>query len=336
MADSKKPGKVGASKGPKTAKRGGTKPRVTAKTALTAKAPSQGVQAERVARIIAGDEDLHEGVRALRRTCAVMRKVHDAAGHPPLRRRDAGFEGLARIVVGQQVSVASANAIWGRTFAAVQPFTPERLLLMEDADLAKAGLMAGDRVKTDWNTMRTADPKVFAAGDGAFGGSTIVMAMMHGHRAAHYVKSQLDGIADPLPYRTPYRTRRVEAAQDINWELFPRRDQKFNGLGANPSAFPEIETTYNDVTAKEEASRCYRCDAETGSSDYSVKTREDIFVMARTPVSDLRTQAAILEKRLTPKANPFPEGHHASFEDLVLLPANRASRLNPTEALRYE
>ena len=192
----------------------------------------------------------------------------------------------------------------------------------ESAELDGKGLMAGDRIKTDWNSMRTDDPQVFAAGDGAFGGSTIVMAMMHGHRAAHYVKSHLDGISDPLPYRTPYRTRRVPAAQDINWEIFPRRDQTFNGLGANPSAFPEIETTYDDKTAKEEAARCYRCDAETGSSDYSVKTREDIFVMARTPTTDVRTQSAILQKRLTPKANPFPENHHASFDDLVLLPAN--------------
>jgi hypothetical protein len=170
--------------------------------------------------------------------------------------------------------------------------------------------------------MRTDDPQVFAAGDGAFGGSTIVMAMMHGHRAAHYVKAYIDGVAEPLPYRTPYRTRRVAVAQDISWELFPRREQKFNGVGANPAAFPEIETTYSDVTAKEEAARCYRCDAETGSSDYSVRTREDIFVMARTPVMDIKTQVAILEKRLQPKANPYPENHSASFEDLVLLPAN--------------
>lgn len=92
------------------------------------------------ARIIAAESDILEGVRALRRKCSVMRMVHDAAGHPPLRRREAGFEGLARIIVGQQLSVASANAIWNRTFAAVQPFTPERLLLLEDAELAKAGL----------------------------------------------------------------------------------------------------------------------------------------------------------------------------------------------------
>ena len=33
---------------------------------------------------------------------------------PPLRRRAAGFAGLCRIVCGQQLSTASAAAIWGR------------------------------------------------------------------------------------------------------------------------------------------------------------------------------------------------------------------------------
>ena len=63
-------------------------------------------------RIIETDSDVRDGVRALRRKCAIMRRVHDMAGHPPLRRRPAGFEGLARIIVGQQLSVASASAIW--------------------------------------------------------------------------------------------------------------------------------------------------------------------------------------------------------------------------------
>ena len=91
-------------------------------------------------RLIEADSDLRDGVRALRRKCAVMRRVHDAAGHPPLRRRPGGFEGLARIVVGQQVSVASAEAIWARTALAVQPFEPEVLLALDDSKLATAGL----------------------------------------------------------------------------------------------------------------------------------------------------------------------------------------------------
>ncbi len=192
----------------------------------------------------------------------------------------------------------------------------------ESAELGAAGLMAGDRVKTDWEGMRTSDPQVFAAGDGAFGGSTIVMAMMHGHRAAYYVKSYLDGVASPLPYRTPYRTRRVPVAQDINWEIFPRQEQHFNGLGDNPVEFPEIEDTYDLKTAKDEAARCYRCDAETGSSDYSVRTREDIFVMARTRPDDAVTQRAILTKRLVPAPATYGEDHKANLDDLVFLPAN--------------
>jgi DNA-3-methyladenine glycosylase II len=69
-----------------------------------------------------------------------MRKVHDTAGHPPLRLRLAGFEGLARIVVGQQLSVASATAIWERTAAACTPFEPAVLLALTDRRLAAAGL----------------------------------------------------------------------------------------------------------------------------------------------------------------------------------------------------
>ena len=91
-------------------------------------------------RIIATDDDVREGVRALRRKCAIMRHVHDTAGHPPLRRRPAGFEGLARIIVGQQVSVASATAIWTRTAEVCCPFEPGVVLALTDQQLAAAGL----------------------------------------------------------------------------------------------------------------------------------------------------------------------------------------------------
>ena len=42
---------------------------------------------------------------------------------PVLRKRPAGFEGLAQIVTGQQVSTASAAAIWGRLRDRVAPLT---------------------------------------------------------------------------------------------------------------------------------------------------------------------------------------------------------------------
>jgi NADPH-dependent glutamate synthase beta subunit-like oxidoreductase len=189
-------------------------------------------------------------------------------------------------------------------------------------ELAEVGLMRDDRVGADFDGMRTGDPKVFAAGDGAFGGSTIVMAMHHGQRAAYYIKAFLEGRESPLPYRTPHRTRRVPIAQDLKWELLGLHEPEFFGVGENPVSFPEIESTYDRETAKAEAARCYRCDAETGSADYSVHNREDIFTMARTEPEDYARQRAMLEKRLPPRDNPFPEDRPATLDDLVFLPAN--------------
>ena len=188
--------------------------------------------------------------------------------------------------------------------------------------LDELGMMAGEKVHTDWDSMLTSDPKVFAAGDGAFGPSTIVTAMYHGHRAAYYVKHFLEGDPNPLPYRTPYKTRRVPVAQDALWEVYEREHQEFHGLGENPIEFPEIESGYTDETAKREAARCYRCDAETGSSDYSVRTREDIFVMARSKPDDARKQRAVFTKRLTVSKSTHFHPEVASLDDIVFLPAN--------------
>ena len=192
----------------------------------------------------------------------------------------------------------------------------------ECQELDERGMMARDRVHADFAGMRTADEKVFAAGDGAFGGSTIVMAMSHGQRAAYYIKAFLEGRGQPMPYRTPYRTRRVPVAQDLEWEKLPEQEATFFGLGTNPVEFPEIEATYDEKTARKEAARCYRCDAETGSADYSVHHREDLFSMARTNIVDHAKHNAMLQRRLRLRENPFPEDRPASLDDLVFLPAN--------------
>ena len=192
----------------------------------------------------------------------------------------------------------------------------------QSEELEKHHLMAADRVQTDFVSMRTDDPKVFAAGDGAFGGSTLVMAMHHGQRVAYYIQAFLDGNEAPVSYRTPYRTRRVPVAQDLSWELFPVQEPVFHGIGDQPVTFPEIEETYDTEVARREAARCYRCDAETGSADYAVHHREDIFSMARINPLDQATHRAMLTRRLPTRENPFPEGRPPSLDDLVFLPAN--------------
>jgi DNA-3-methyladenine glycosylase II len=64
------------------------------------------------------------------------------AGRPPLRRRPDGFAGLASIVVSQQLSTASAKAIWGRLTQTIDPFEPAAMLRARSAKLARAGLSA--------------------------------------------------------------------------------------------------------------------------------------------------------------------------------------------------
>ena len=63
-------------------------------------------------------------------------------GTPPLRRRPGGFAGLVSIIVSQQLSTASASAIWGRLTAAYDPFEPGQLLRARATRLARLGLSA--------------------------------------------------------------------------------------------------------------------------------------------------------------------------------------------------
>ena len=64
------------------------------------------------------------------------------AGRPALRKRQPGFEGLAMIIVSQQVSVASAAAIWKRVRARFEPMEPATILAATEDDLRACGLSA--------------------------------------------------------------------------------------------------------------------------------------------------------------------------------------------------
>ena len=61
-------------------------------------------------------------------------------GLPPPRSRPPGFASLARIIVGQQVSVASAASIWNRLTAGIDPFTPENVARRTIDELRAFGL----------------------------------------------------------------------------------------------------------------------------------------------------------------------------------------------------
>jgi DNA-3-methyladenine glycosylase II len=82
---------------------------------------------------------LDDGVRALAEADADLGQVIARHGPPPLWDREPGFSTLLRIILEQQVSLASARATYDRLLAAVTTLTPGALLTLDDAALRTAG-----------------------------------------------------------------------------------------------------------------------------------------------------------------------------------------------------
>lgn len=89
---------------------------------------------------ISSTADLEEGMAALAALDPVWEQIIACTGIPPLRRRESGFLSLASIIVSQQLSVASARAVWSRVESVLSPLTPERVLAASDEEMRLSGL----------------------------------------------------------------------------------------------------------------------------------------------------------------------------------------------------
>lgn len=65
--------------------------------------------------------------------------VIDCYGEPPLRFRDPGFPALVRIILEQQVSLASAKAAFDRLVNALDSLQPSSFLTLNDNELRAIG-----------------------------------------------------------------------------------------------------------------------------------------------------------------------------------------------------
>jgi DNA-3-methyladenine glycosylase II len=90
--------------------------------------------------IFDGQADLEAAIAAVVVQDPRLKPILAATGMPALRRRPAGFAGLAAIVTGQQVSTASAAAIWSRLAAYYAPFEAGRIARTRATTLARLGL----------------------------------------------------------------------------------------------------------------------------------------------------------------------------------------------------
>ncbi len=70
----------------------------------------------------------------------IIGELIEIGGAPPLRRQEPGFVGLTRIIVSQQVSTASANAIFKRVETILAPLGAQSLLAADDEKLRACGL----------------------------------------------------------------------------------------------------------------------------------------------------------------------------------------------------
>ena len=92
-----------------------------------------------IGRIIETPDCVAEGAAWLAARDARMAQALELTGPLPLRRRPDGFAQLLSAIVSQQVSVASADAIWGRMRAAGLT-GPRKIKWAGDDDLRTVGL----------------------------------------------------------------------------------------------------------------------------------------------------------------------------------------------------
>ena len=93
-------------------------------------------------RVIETEADIAEGLAHLSAVDRRLTGAISAAGPLTVRRRAARFPGLANIIVSQQLSAASAGAIWRRVEATMPAISPADITAASDDDLRRMGLSA--------------------------------------------------------------------------------------------------------------------------------------------------------------------------------------------------
>ena len=91
--------------------------------------------------------DLEDAIHALVEQDTRLKPILELTGMPALRQREPGFAGLAAIVCGQQLSTASAAAIWARISSAFDPFHHDAIRKARSDRLGRLGLSAA-KIKT--------------------------------------------------------------------------------------------------------------------------------------------------------------------------------------------
>ncbi len=89
--------------------------------------------------MVINEETIKEGITHLTRIDPHLRDVVSKYGSPPIWGRAPGFPSLLKIILEQQVSLASAQSTYDKLLDTVQKLTPESFLTLSDEELKKIG-----------------------------------------------------------------------------------------------------------------------------------------------------------------------------------------------------
>jgi len=106
--------------------------------------------AARSSRVILDEQFFVYAARQLAGCDADLAAVIRKYGLPPLWKREPGFPTLVYIILEQQVSLASARALYQRLQEAVKPFTPGRFLKLTEPEMRRLGF---SRQKTHYTRL---------------------------------------------------------------------------------------------------------------------------------------------------------------------------------------
>ena len=96
--------------------------------------------------LIDSEKALAAALAGLTARDGLMRALVAHGVRPQLRKRAPGLPGLLSVVVSQQISTASAAAIWARVEVELAPLAPDAILAAPDEAFRRAGL-SGPKVR---------------------------------------------------------------------------------------------------------------------------------------------------------------------------------------------
>ncbi len=85
------------------------------------------------------EDNFADGLNFLTSQDPDLAEIFTRFGTPPFWVREPGFSTLIQIILEQQVSLASAKAVYTRLQAAISPITPELFLQLDDVEIKQIG-----------------------------------------------------------------------------------------------------------------------------------------------------------------------------------------------------